>query len=287
MPISGTTKILGVIGYPVEHSFSPAMHNAAIEALGLDLCYVAFRVLPEHVGWAMDGMRGLGILGMNVTIPHKGAVIPFLDEISPEAQAVGAVNTIAHRDGRLIGYNSDVYGLLTALRQNGGLHSFPSRVVILGAGGAARAAMYAMTTDDEVHEVHLLNRTVERAEQIATAMEERGKRIVVGSLGDSNVVRQAIKNAGLLINVTSVGMHPNTTCSPIEDTSFLHPDIFVFDSVFNPLETLLVKQAKLVGAQALGGLDMLVHQGARAFTIWTGVEPPVEVMKQAIVGRFH
>jgi shikimate dehydrogenase len=144
-----------------------------------------------------------------------------------------------------------------------------------------------MTTVEEVEEISLLNRTLERAEQVAREMGRYGKRIVVGPLTDSYLLRRAIQDAGLLINVTSVGMHPKTTSSPIEEASMLHPDLFVFDSVFNPLETLLMKQATAGGARTLGGLDMLVHQGARAFTIWTGVEPPVEVMKQAVIGRFR
>lgn len=284
MSISASTTILGVIGHPIAHSFSPAMHNAAISALGLDYGYVAFHVLPGHVGEAVRGVRALGIRGLNVTIPHKLSVMAHLDSISEEARAVGAVNTISHEsDGRLVGYNTDVFGFLTALRVTAGLDRLPPETVVLGAGGAARAVVYALGSSPDVRRVTILNRTVGRAEQLASDMSRiTGKTM---EAGPTAALRASLTGAGLLVNVTSLGMHPDIERSPIEDPSALHGGVTVFDTVFNPLETLLVRQARGAGARAFGGLDMLIFQGARSFEIWTGKEPSPEVMKAAIVGR--
>ena len=161
--ISGTTRVLGVIGDPVAHTASPAMHNAALRALNLDYVYAAFRVAPAALPQALAGMRAFGMVGLNVTVPHKQGVMAHLDEISAEAQSIGAVNTIANRDGRLVGYNTDAFGIVQSLKADGGLDPLPSKVALLGAGGAARAVLYALLARDEVEEVLLLNRTVEKA----------------------------------------------------------------------------------------------------------------------------
>lgn len=286
MNISGATAILGVIGHPVAHSFSPAMHNAAIAALGVDYCYVAFHVLPERVGEALRGMRALGVRGLNVTIPHKLAVMEHLSAISEEARAVGAVNTICcESDGRLAGHNTDVYGILTALRVSAGLERLPANVVVLGAGGAGRAVVYGLGVSQDVERITILNRTVERAERLADDMAGiTGKRIEAGPPSGQ---RRAFRDAGLIVNVTPLGMHPNVDGSPVDDPSALHPGLTVYDTVFNPLETALMRQARAAGARAFGGLDMLVFQGARSFEIWTGLKPSPEVMKGAVIGRFR
>ena len=285
--IYATTTVLGVIGHPIEHSFSPQMHNAAIRALGLDWCYVAFHVLPEDVGRAMEGMRGLGIRGLNVTVPHKQAVRTFLDEISEEARAVGAVNTISNEGGRLIGTNTDVYGILTSLRETAGLKGLPGKVVVLGAGGAARGVVYALTTVAEVAEIVVLNRTEAKAHRLAEEMAKRsGKRVEGGALVEGDL-RRALEDAGLLINATSVGMYPKMDASPIGDWDVLRPGLTVYDAVFNPLETRLMQQAQEAGARAFGGIEMLVYQGARSLDIWSGRPAPVAVMKQAVLGQLH
>ena len=287
MNIRATSKVLGVIGHPVEHSFSPDMHNAAIDVLGVDYCYVAFHVLPERVGFAMQGLRGLDIRGLNVTIPHKLAVMEHLDRISEEALAVGAVNTISNEDGELVGHNTDVYGVVTALERAAGLHTFPPRCAVLGAGGAARAVVYALGTRAEVRDIAILNRTAARAESLARDMERiTGKRICVGAMDAASQAR-AFAEAGLVVNATSVGMYPKVDVSPLLAERAVHSSLVLYDTVFNPLKTRLMSQFEAAGAPAYGGLDMLVFQGARSFEIWTGIAPPAEVMKQAVIGRFQ
>ena len=279
--ISGTTRVLGVIGDPVAHTASPAMHNAALRALDLDYVYAAFRVDPAALSEALAGMRALGMVGLNVTVPHKQAVMAHLDEISAEAQSIGAVNTIANRDGRLVGYNTDAFGIVQSLKADGGLDPLPPKVVLLGAGGAARAVLYALLARDEVEEVLLLNRTVEKAAALAGDLDSAGK-VRVGSLAETG----PIGDAGLLINATALGMQPRDDVSPLADPSCLHEHMLVADIVYNPPETVLMRQAAAAGASAINGLGMLAWQGARSFEIWTGVEPPVEAMIAAALEHF-
>ena len=279
--ISGTTRVLGVIGDPVAHTASPAMHNAALRALNLDYAYAAFRVAPTALPQALAGMRAFSMVGLNVTVPHKQAVMAHLDEISAEAQSIGAVNTIANRDGRLMGYNTDAFGIVQSLKADGGLDPLPSKVALLGAGGAARAVLYALLAREEVEEVLLLNRTVEKAAALAGDLDSAGK-VRVGSLAETD----PIGDAGLLINATALGMHPREDVSPLADPSCLHEHMLVADIVYNPLETALMRQAAAAGASAINGLGMLAWQGARSFEIWTGVEPPVEAMIAAALDHF-
>ncbi len=279
--IAGTTQVLGVIGDPVAHSASPAMHNAALRALKLNYVYAAFCVAPAALPAALAGMRAFGLVGLNVTVPHKQAVMAHLDELSAEAQSIGAVNTIANRDGRLVGYNTDAFGIVQSLKVDGGLARLPPKVALLGAGGAARAVLYALLARDEVEEVLLLNRTVAKAAALAEDLDRAG-RVQVGSLAEAG----PIGDAGLLINATSIGMHPRQDVSPLADPSCLHEGMLVADIVYNPLETMLMRQGAAAGAAVINGLGMLAWQGARSFAIWTGVEPPVEAMVAAALAHF-
>ena len=277
--ITSRTGLLGVIGYPVEHSSSPAMHNAALARTELDFAYLPFAVPPDRVAEVPVAMRTLGIRGLNVTVPHKVAVMEGLDEISEEARAIGAVNTIANRDGHLTGYNTDAEGVIASLRADGGLDVLPEAVALLGAGGAARAILYALLQAKEVEEITLLNRTLEKAEALAADLDPGSRRVRVATPGTGAAVREA----GLLINATSVGMHPEPEASPLPDPSVLHDRLTVLDIVYKPRRTRLLAQAEEAGAATVDGLGMLVHQGARAFEIWTGVPAPVEEMKQALL----
>jgi len=257
------------------------MHNAAFRALDMDWIYVAFDVRPGEVKEALDGIRALGMRGVNVTVPHKGEAFASVDERTPEASAIGAVNTVVVEEGRLVGHNTDVYGFREALKVVG-FYPLSGKAVLLGAGGAARAVAYALGTADGVEEVVILNRTLGRAERLAEEMEGKtGRRFLPGPLTEE-ALEEALEGAGLLVNATSVGMHPDVDASPLPSPDVLRPGLSVYDLVYVPPRTKLMRQAEERGAKAVGGLDMLVYQGARAFRLWTGIDPPVEVMRRAL-----
>jgi len=279
MKISGETKVCALIGYPIEHSLSPCFQNAAFQHLGLNFVYVAFPVKASELGDAIRGVRSLGFHGLNVTMPHKITVIKYLDELDDTAKKIGSVNTILNRNGRLIGYTTDGIGAVNALKYNG-VELYRRKIVILGAGGASRAISFTLA--EEVGELVILNRTVWRAERLAcdiNSLISRSIRIGWGGLTEENL-RVELKDADILINATPIGMMPNADETPVK-RDFLHQDMTVFDLIYHPLETRLLKEAKNVGAKTISGLDMLIHQGAASFKIWTGIDPPVNVMMRA------
>jgi shikimate dehydrogenase len=277
--MSAMTKVCGLIGDPVEHSVSPAMHNAAFKHLKLDYTYLSFRVGKEHLKMAIGGARALGIRGLNVTIPHKVAVMPLLDELDPLAEKIDAVNTIVNDNGVLKGYNTDAGGFLKALWQSG-FELENKKAVVLGAGGASRAVCFALTENGA--EVVILNRQQEMhwAVGLAVSVSEICDREVKALELNDNNLKAVLEPADLLVNATSVGMSPDVGQTPV-DKKLLKTGLVVFDVVYNPLETKLLAEAEEVGASTISGVDMLVWQGALAFEMWTGVEPPVEVMKAA------
>ena len=278
MEISGKTKVCALIGEPVEHSLSPTMHNAAFKHLGLDYVYLAFRVRKEELRDAIDGIRALKIHGLNVTKPLKVDVTALLDDLDESALEIGAVNTILRRGDKLIGYNTDGVGALEALRE-AGVHLQGIKAVILGAGGAARAIAFA--TAPKVKELVILNRTITKAESLSRDLKHRlGVDVRFGGLSEVEK-EEELKDANLLINATSIGMKPNEDLSPVSP-NLLRPDLTVFDLVYNPIETRLLKEARRVGAKVVDGLSMLLFQGAASFSIWTGKEPPLEVMRKAL-----
>jgi len=281
MKISGKTRVCAIIGDPVEHSLSPVMHNAAFKELGLNLVYVAFTVTRNELKDAISGARSLGLRGLNVTMPHKNAVITYLDETDSTAKAIGAVNTILNNQGKLIGYNTDGVGALRALKENG-ISPDGNKMLLLGAGGAAKAI--AFQAAQEVEELVILNRTSEKAEKLAEVLRrEFGKRVKGGALS-AEVLKKEMKDADILVNATSVGMHPDVNRSPVP-SDLLRSDLCVMDIIYNPLETKLLKDAKSVGAKVVSGLEMLLYQGAVAFEIWTNCPAPVEVMKKAALNK--
>ena len=277
--VSGKTKVCGVIGDPIEHTMSPAMHNAAYEAAGLDFIYLAFKVSAAELRNAMAGMRALGIKGLNVTIPHKVTVIPFLDRIDPLAEKIGAVNTVVNENGTLTGYNTDAMGFLRALVEHG-TEPRGKKVLLLGAGGAARAIAYVLA--EEGASLVILNRKEEFswAQELAQRIGEAyGIPVGVGEL-DGESIAQALGDSDIVVNATSVGMTPNAAQSPVP-TELLCPGLLVFDVVYNPYETRLLREAKEAGADTIDGLEMLVWQGALAYEKFTGQEAPVDVMRTA------
>ncbi|MFC2009254.1 shikimate dehydrogenase [Chloroflexota bacterium] len=283
MNITGKTKVCGIIGDPVTHSMSPAMQNAGFQAANLDYVYVALPVRGDSVVRCAEAVRTLQIRGLNVTVPHKVAIMPTLDEIDPLAQHIGAVNTIVNEDGKLTGYNTDGPGFMRALAQ-AGLNVTGKAVVVLGAGGAARAVAYSLA--EAGAQIAILNRSVERAETLA-------RDISIGRTEHEHVsyaplehacLRERLAAADVLVNTTSVGMSPDTDSTPCPE-DLLRENLAVCDIVYHPLRTRLLREAEAVGATIIGGAEMLIHQGAQAFELWTGVPAPVEVMRRAVMER--
>ncbi|MCW4044968.1 MAG: shikimate dehydrogenase [Candidatus Bathyarchaeota archaeon] len=281
MTISGKTQLCGVIGDPVAHSLSPALHNAAFSHLKLDFVFLAFRVKAVELQNAMQGMRGLGIRGLNVTMPHKTAVIRYLDDVESNVKFLASVNTILNEDGRLVGFSTDGIGALHALRENG-VNPAGKKVLLLGAGGAAKAIAYTLA--QEVEALCILNRVAEKAAVLADNLNRLfGKKIVGGALSPS-AVQKNLQEAEILVNATSVGMHPNVNQSLVAP-DWLKPDLTVMDIVYNPVETKLAKDAKAAGARVISGVEMLLYQGAASFEIWTGHVAPIEVMRTAALNQ--
>jgi len=279
--IDGKTRILGVFGFPIEHSLSPAMHNAAIAALGLNHLYIPFSVQPDQIGPAIRSLIALGIIGVNLTIPLKELVLPHLDRIAPQALALGAVNTVHNDGGCLVGYNTDEDGFAGPLAAKG-FNPRGKRAVVLGAGGAARAVVFRLLRDGAA--VTLLNRTAARAAALADSVRGASGDLSLVDAGDRGATANAVAEAELLVNATPVGMWPHVDDALPVDSSALHPDLLVYDLIYNPLETRLLAAAREAGARTLNGVGMLVHQGAAAFEIWTGSTPPLEVMERAVLG---
>ncbi len=280
MSISGRTRLVGLLGWPVEHSLSPAMHNAAFAALGLDWAYVPLPVYPDHVGEALRGLRATGFAGANVTVPHKQAVMHHLDDIAQDALVIGAVNTISVRDDQLCGDNTDAAGFLASLEE-AGLDINGIYAAVLGAGGAARAVAHALATGG-ARQVLIYNRHVQRAQKVCSDMA-RFHTDVRFEAHDLQTVRDGSigDDVSLIVNTTSLGMWPNTGKSAWPAEVPVPGHLAAYDLVYNPLETRFMTQARAAGAEAVGGLGMLVHQGAAAFRIWTGEAAPVEVMRTA------
>lgn len=270
MKISGRTKITGLFGYPVEHTLSPAMHNAAFEALGLDYCYVAFPVHPDSLQEAIKAVRALRLAGVNVTVPHKEKVIPFLDDVDKEASAIGAVNTIVNSNGNLKGYNTDGRGFMQFLFECG-ISAEGKNVLVVGAGGASRAISYYL--GKEAEKLFLYDIEQEKAERLAADL----KKILdknVSVTGD--IVRTERFN--ILINATPLGLREE---DPLPfDTSHLRSDQIVCDLIYK--KTRLLEEASRKECIALDGLGMLLWQGVFAFELWTGMFPPVDLMREAL-----
>lgn len=276
------TKLVGVIGCPIEHSLSPAMQNAALREMKLNWLYLAFAVEPQRVGQALDGVRGLGLVGLNVTIPHKSAVIDHLDEIDDSVAALGVANTIVRtEDGRLQGHNTDGPGFLRSLAEHG--HGVAGKTVtLLGAGGSARSVGYACAREG-ASRVVVVNRTVERAEGVAELVRDRAGLADVEALPLDATAEEAVSGADVIVDCTSVGMYPMHEVEPVVPQAWLRPGQVVADLTYNPLETVLLRAARAAGADAVDGAGMLVHQGAISLSYWSGQEPPVETMRTALL----
>lgn len=276
MNIKGSTNIVGLIGHPVGHSFSPPMHNKAFEALDMDYAYVAFDVDPSDLESAIAGAKSLDIKGLNVTIPHKIEVMKYLDEIDDVAELIGAVNTVDFKDMK--GYNTDGIGAVKAIEEITEING--KNVVIAGAGGAARAISFYIAKYS-AQSLTILNRNVERADDLSN--DVLNSQLINNVKSDSiSKINDYLSDADILINTTPVGMHPNINDRPIVSADDMHENLVVFDAVYNPNETVLIKEALKAGAKPVYGIKMLLYQGAESFKIWTGREAPVDEMEKAL-----
>jgi len=279
------TKLVGVIGWPIEHSLSPAMQNAALREMGLNWLYLAFAVEPDRVGEAVGAVRGLGLVGLNVTIPHKSAVVDHLDEIDEDVEALGVANTIVRReDGTLEAHNTDGPGLIRWLQECG--HTVEGRAVtIIGAGGSARSVAWACARSGALR-LAIINRTPGRAEGVAELVREKSalSAVEAGPL-QGRAAKQAVSGADVVIDCTSVGMYPHADVDPVVPAGWLRAGQVVVDLTYNPIETAMLRAAKQAGARAVDGAGMLVHQGAISLQYWSGRRPPVETMRRALLSE--
>ena len=278
--INAATTLVGLFGWPVTHSISPQMHNAAFVARQMNWRYLAFSVPPERVPEAVAALPALGLRGVNVTVPHKQSVMPYLQHWTPAAEAIGAVNTIVvEEDGQLTGDNTDGAGFIADLQAHN-VEPAGKRALVIGAGGSSRAVVYGLA-EAGVKSVKILNRTVSKAVDLAETMQSYFPETNIGSAAFPDDVTGSAQDADLIVNCTSLGMEPRIEGLPWEENVEFREEQIVYDLVYNPAMTRLLQLAATDGATAVGGLGMLVYQGAIAWEKWTGESAPVAVMQQA------
>ncbi|MGA7161064.1 MAG: shikimate dehydrogenase [Bacteroidota bacterium] len=275
-------QLVGIIGHPVAHTLSPAMHTAAFDALRLPFTYGVFDVIDEFLPSLVVSIKKNGFTGVNVTIPHKQRIMPLLDRVDESAAAIGAVNTIVNSGGKLTGYNTDIAGIEQSL----GPFKEKIRnasVLVLGAGGSARAAVYAISSSFSPAVLRLYNRTPSRAIVIADQFRKIFPAIVYENVSDPERLPALISESLLVVNTTSVGMTPDIDALPIPSAIRFSNQQIIFDIIYTPIETALLQRAKADGAETINGVEMFVHQGARAFQLWTGKPFPLDIGRQAVL----
>ncbi len=273
--ISNTTKIIGVIGHPIKHSFSPLIQNKAFDLLNLDYIYLPFDIPTENLSSALKGMIALGIKGFNITLPHKEKVTEFLQEISEEASVIGAVNTVVNENGSLHGYNTDVNGIYESLIDVKD-EIADEEVTVIGAGGAARAVIYTLIRHFKVKKINIINRTVQTAESLKDYFSAKMlfKNIKTFELVPPDITK-VLRHSKLIINSTSIGMSPEVDDSATTISKSFKEEQIVFDVIYNPIKTKFLQIAEQQGAKVLSGIKMFVAQGAKSFELWTGEKMPV------------
>jgi shikimate dehydrogenase len=280
--ISGKTSIFGIFGHPVEHSFSPGMHNAAFATIGLDGCYVPFAVHPDDLGNAVKAIVPLGLCGLNITIPHKEKVIPLLDDLTDDARLIGAVNTIEVRDKKLIGHNTDGKGFLRSLREETGFRPKGKTFLMVGSGGAARAVCFELALAGAGD---ILLHDIDRDKAGKLAHDIRSATATRVTVADASSLRTLAPDADCLINATPLGLKKSDPL-PLS-RQLMRKGQLVCDLVYNPPDTRLLRTARLQGAKTLRGIGMLLYQGVIAFEIWTGKKAPVSVMRKALAHQMR
>lgn len=280
--VDSRTVLYCVIGDPIHHSKSPLMLNRAFRETGENGIYTAFHITGDRLGAFIQGVRAMGIRGVNVTIPHKVEIMSHLDEIDASARALGAVNTIVNDNGRLIGYNTDGIGYVRSLKEEAVADLAGKRIVLLGAGGAARGIVYALAAERPAT-ITIVNRTIDRAEELAASVSgHTGLKDVraVGAFG----LEMACRQADVVINTTSIGMSPQTEGLPMDiNVSWLKTEAVASEIIYNPLKTRFLREAEAAGRRVHGGLGMFIYQGAYAFEYWTGKPAPVPAMRETVL----
>ena len=277
--ITTSTNFICIFGHPIEHSLSPIMHNALFQDLKLDYAYLSFDVHPNYLKAAFEGIRALNIRGANITIPHKQNSLKYVDELDPLVRRIGALNTVKNENGKLIGRNTDALGAKKALA-DAKFDLKEKRIIILGAGGAARAVIYAIK--EEINELLIINRTYNKAKALADELKKDSNLKIEAHEYNEHSIGNLVQSTDILINTTPIGMYPNIKTSPLPKHA-LNKHLCVFDIIYNPLETQLLKDASDKGCKTLGGLDMLINQGALAFEWWTSKKPNIKLMKSKII----
>lgn len=283
--IDGKTKILGVIGDPIEHTFSPVMHNAGLKELGLNYSYLPFHVLNDDLNEAILGAKALNFTGLNVTIPHKIAILDSLDKIDPIAKMIGAVNTVkfCEENGEkiAIGYNTDGFGCVKAISEIIDIED--KNVVITGAGGASRAIAFQIANSG-INNLSILNRNYKKAVNLSNDLNNNLREVDVNiNSYELDALKKEIDNADIFIDTTPLGMYPNNDDKPIATEDMFHEELVVNDIVYTPKETTLLKEAKKAGCKTVEGYKMLLYQGVRSFEIWLDIEAPVDTMEKALL----
>lgn len=285
--ITGHTKLTGLLGSPVEHSISPMMHNESFRQLGLDYAYLAFDVGTEQLEVAVEGLKALGVRGFNLTMPDKNLMCSLVDELSPAAKIGGAVNTVVNDNGVLKGYTTDGIGFMRSVKE-AGKDIIGKKMTLLGAGGAA-AAILVQAALDGVAEISVFNIRDDFFQRAEGIMEELRKEtdcvLKLYDFSDPGLLKQEIAESQIMVNGTPIGMAPKTDRCIITDDSVFRKELYVYDVIYNPEETLLLKKAKAAGCETQNGLNMLLYQGAAAFELWTGEEMPVDIIKQKYFQR--
>ncbi|WP_323735493.1 shikimate dehydrogenase [Methanosphaera sp. ISO3-F5] len=279
--ITGKTKITGVIGHPIEHSMSPPMHNNAYKQLNMDYVYVAFHVQPENIEKLINSSKTLDIKGLNVTIPHKTTIIPYLDEIDETAEKIGAVNTIQFKNGIAKGYNTDGIGAIKSIQEHTTLQD--KNILIIGAGGASKAISFTLINEN-INSLTIANRSQNNAENLINNIKKQTEFTNI-NYQQINNVDEILNQTDIIINTTPIGMYPNHQVKPPIKTDNINNKHVVMDIIYNPLETQLLKQAKENGATTINGTSMLINQGLESFKIFTGKEATYESFEEALLGQ--
>ncbi|EOT43461.1 shikimate dehydrogenase [Enterococcus dispar] len=285
MEVTGYTRLAGLIAKPARHSISPLMHNTAFKANNIDAVYLSFEVEKEQLPQFIKGISAFGMIGVNVSMPYKLAVIPYLDELSEAATLIGAVNTIVpQKDGRLVGHNTDGSGFMRSLVDSN-VEIIGEEITVIGTGGAA-TAICVQAALDGVQKINVFNRQGEFFTQKQQKINEIAQKsqctLSLTDLADGKALNKALGNSKLLVNATDVGMKPNEAQTPIQDFSAFHDDLAVYDVIYNPRETKLIQIAKEKGLKTVNGLGMLLYQGTYAFELWTGKKMPLEIVKPLV-----